>query len=171
VSESSLALVRPVFYLKKRAAKPGDHDFWSPVFPGSDGHSIYTYAASGRREVDLAEGHEVLLLRRQVAQALMADGRLVRDEDLRVDRLHLDLAGRVQRQLEMEDMVLTAGGLVFPVFRNRRHLIAFDPRESEARCGLHLGRNRGDLLDRMAKVLVRRGSLEHVRVMTWAEAG
>ena len=80
VSARTLALVRPLFYLKKRPSRREEHEFWAPVFPTADGDAIYTYAASGRREIERTGGAEVLQLRSQVAQALRAAGRRLDEE-------------------------------------------------------------------------------------------
>lgn len=161
VAGRTLSLVRPLYYLKKRPRTADENEFWAPVFPTSDGHAIYTYAASGRREVDRAGGHEVLLLRRQVAQALQADGRLDDDLDLRADRLLPGAWLKVQETLMPEVMLLATRAREFPVFRAGRDLLAVEHRRGEDRISLHLGRDIADLRRRMAADLVRRGVLEH----------
>ena len=98
VHRETLGLIRPVFYLKKRSQSDDDNEFWAPVFTSRDGNSIYAYAASGRREVEIDDGHEVFRLRSQVAQALIADKRLKEDYDLRADRLLPDYWKKVQPQ-------------------------------------------------------------------------
>jgi hypothetical protein len=160
VARTSLSLVRPLFYLKKRPRAACEHEFWAPVFPSSDGHGIHTYAASGRREVDLAGGHEVLLLRRQVAQALQADGRLHEDLDLQADRLLPGLWDRVAETVMPHVAMLTTPSCEYPVFRAGRDMMAVERRRGEDRYTLHLGRDLADLRRRMGADLVRRGELD-----------
>jgi hypothetical protein len=161
VSATSLALVRPLFYLKKRATAAEENEFWAPVFPSADGLSIYVYAASGRREVELSGGHEVLQLRSQVAQALRADGRLDDDVELRADRLQPELWIQVRHTLRPTPFLLTTRAREFAVFAHARGFAAAEPRRGEDRFTLHLGTDPEDLRRRMADELVRRGVIVH----------
>ena len=64
-------------------------------------------AASGRREIDVVGGYEVLLLRSQVAQALIADKRLQDNYALRPDRLLPEYWNRVKGTLTQLPQSLT----------------------------------------------------------------
>lgn len=172
VNTETLALVRPVFYLKKRV--PGENEFWAPVFPSDDGQTIYTYAASAKREVPVTDGHEVLALRDVVAEALIADRRLRHPFDLRVDRLLPDYWARLQGALKPQPQQLLAGSsggaaLALPIFRNAQVLLAAEERSDEGRWGLFVGASVEDLRNRVGQDLYRRGLIpgpEAVRVTT-----
>ena len=83
VHRTSLQLVRPIFYFKKRVA--GEDEFWAPVFRSVDSPRIYAYAANARRDTEINDGHEVMALQAFVAKVLMADDRLSSIYDLRPD--------------------------------------------------------------------------------------
>lgn len=160
VNMDNLALIRPIFYLKKRAQTKGDNEFWAPVFLEDDGQSIYTYAASGRREVDMAGGYEALLLRTQVAQALIADKRLRANYDLRPDRLLPDYWERVKATLQEYPARLTYDDTTLEVYRNGRVVVAREYRQAEDRYSLYVGQDLEDLSERTAKDFVRRGLID-----------
>ena len=172
VSRSTLALLRPVFYLKKRI--PGQTEFWAPVFEAEDGRSIYAYVASAKREVPIDGRNEVLALWEVCADALIADQRLRERYDLRPDRLMPDYWERLEPTLEREryrlavsDHYAPGGGIQLPLYRNDRFSIAVEVRKGENRFGLFLGRDREDLRERVARDFVRRGlidSPESVRI-------
>lgn len=175
VHTTSLALIRPVFYFKKRI--PGENEFWAPVFPADDGGSIYTYAASAKRRVasgGRAGGGEVLALRDVVAEALIADGRLKHTYDLRPDRLMPDYWDRLHTTLHTTSHVLevfstnsAANGTTMEVYCDESVCIAVEVRSSENRFGLFVGENVYDLRDRVALDYFRRnliGSPEAVRI-------
>ncbi|RME79115.1 MAG: hypothetical protein D6784_01235 [Chloroflexi bacterium] len=157
VNQNSLALIRPIFYLKKRPEFDGDNEFWAPVFVADDEKSIYTYAASGKREVDFSGGYEALLLRTQVAQALIADYRLRDNFDLRLDRLLPEYWEKVKRTLKLYPARLTTALMALDVYQNGRGLIGVEYREDEDRYSLYLGKDLEDLRDRVARDFVRRG--------------
>ncbi len=157
VNMDSLALNRPIFYLKKRAQHPGENEFWAPVFLADDKHSIYTYAASGKREVELSGGYEALLLRSQVAQALIADKRLIEDYDLRPDRLRPRYWARVKATLEPHPAKLVYGDTTFDLYSGGRSITAVEYRQDEDRYSLYIGHTLDDLRQRTAQDLVRRG--------------
>lgn len=157
VNRESLALIRPVFYLKKRAQEPDENEFWAPVFVADDEGSIYTYAASGKREVDMAGGYEALLLRAQVAQALIADHRLKVDYALRLDRLLPEYWQRVRATLTPQTGRLRCAGLELDLYQAGRFLIACEHRQDEDRYSLYLGKNMEDLRSRTTRDLARRG--------------
>ncbi len=90
VDKNTLGLVRPIYYLKKRV--PGEAEFWAPVFKSEDSRTIYTYAASAKREAPIDSGHEIMALHAMVAEALRKDGRLDNPYDLRSDRVFPDEA-------------------------------------------------------------------------------
>ena len=169
VNMNTLALIRPIFYLKKRAQNAGENEFWAPVFKADDGKSIYTYAASGKREVDLAGGYEALLLRTQVAQALIADKRLKENFALRPDRLLPAYWTQVQATLKPYPAKLVGDELTLEVYQNGRGMIAVEYRHNEDRYSLYIGEDIDDLCERTAKDLVRRGLIDRVGAITIEE--
>jgi hypothetical protein len=179
VRSTNLSLVRPVFYLKKRV--PGENDFWAPVFPANDGRSIYTYAASARREVEIADGQEVLTLREIVAEALIADKRLKNGYDLRPDRLMPDYWARLQGTLTKNPLKLAmfdhhtgTNGSEIDLYKNGKLYLATEPRGEENRVGLFIGKDPADLRDRLVQDYLRRGLIstsEAVRVSSTRQKG
>ncbi|MBN1219800.1 MAG: hypothetical protein JXM69_12800 [Anaerolineae bacterium] len=169
VDTNSLGLVRPIFYLKKRPQSEDENEFWAPVFLADDQGSIYTYAASGKREIDLAGGYEALLLRSQVAQALIADSRLKDQYDLRPDRLLPDYWARVKNTFSLQPEKLVFDDAAFEIYRNGKFVVAAEHRTDEDRYSLYLGQNLDDLRDRTAKDLVRRGLITHPEVVKLQE--
>ena len=157
VHRRTLGLIRPIFYLKKRPEFLDDSEFWAPVFTSKDHDAIYTYAASSRREVDIDEGHEILRLRAQVAQALMADQRLKEDYDLRVDRLLPDYWEKVRPHLEPLSSKLAYNGSQFEIYKEGKSLVAVEHRRRENRYSFYIGDSVEELQQRTAKDLVRRG--------------
>jgi hypothetical protein len=160
IRKSDLSLTRPLFYLKKRADSPEKNEFWAPVFQSSNGNSIYTYAASARREVDVDGGHEILRLRSQVAQALIADNRLVEDLDLRADRLLPDYWKNVEPTLEAQAMKLSYNGTTCNVYRDGNYKVAVEYRPDEDRYSFYIGHDMDQLCERAAKDLMRRGIIK-----------
>ena len=160
VHRLSLALVRPIFYLKKRPVIEGENEFWAPVFPSKTSDAIYAYAASGRREVDMDNGHEVLRLRSQVAQALIADKRLREDFELRVDRLLPEYWEQVKPHLGESSSKLAFNGTTFDIYKEGKYLVAVEYRNTEDRYSFYIGKDMDDLRERAAKDLVRRGLIE-----------
>ena len=161
VHQGTMALVRPIFYLKKRPEYKGDNEFWAPVFPSKDGDTIYTYAASGLREVDVDNGYEVLWLRSQVAQALVADKRLIEDYDLRVDRLLPKYWQQVKASMQEYPKKLAFNGTTFDIYQKGKRLVAIEHRVIEDRYSLYIGKDMDDLRERAAKDLVRRGLIDN----------
>jgi hypothetical protein len=162
IHAESLALMLPVFYLKKRIRYPQDNDFWAPVFPSDDGASIYTYAASNKREEPVNCGHEVLLLRSQVAQALIADKRLQEALDLRADRVMQPYWQRVAAILTPLSCKLVYHNIKLEIYQNRESLVAVEQRPSdENRVSLYFGQDPHDLRDRIAQDFVRRGLINN----------
>ena len=159
IHRTTLALIRPIFYLKKRPQYPGENEFWAPVFPADDEGSIYTYAASGKREVDIAGGYEALLLRSQVAQALIADKRLKGNYELRLDRLLPEYYEQVKTTFEDYPARLTFDETTLKVYRSGKAMIAVENRVEENRYSLFLGHNMEDLRERAARDFVRRGMI------------
>jgi hypothetical protein len=160
VDAATLTLRRPDFYLKKRAARHDDNEFWAPVFTADDGGAIYTCAASGRREVEFSGGYEVMLLRAQVAQALQAARRLADPLDLRVDRLLPATWRRVRQALLLTGAVLVAGDVSMDIYRAGRLLLAVEHRQDERRYILHPGADLDDLRERTRRELRRRGVVD-----------
>jgi len=165
VDAESLSLVRPVFYLKKRPQSKDEAEFWAPVFLSDDHGSIYCYAASGRREIDISGGYEALLLRTQVAQALIADKRLKDPYDLRPDRLLPDFWERVKKTLKLQSQKLVFGDTTFEIYKNGKGIIAVEYREDEDRYSFYIGKDIDDLRDRTAKDLVRRGIITNTEAV------
>lgn len=164
VSRKSLALVRPIFYLKKRPMSDDENEFWAPVFISSSGDSIYTYAASGRREVDMNGGREALLLQSQVAQALIADKRLKDSYNLRIDRLLPEYWQTIKATLQAHPAKLVyddlkLGKIKMDMYRNGKFIVAVEYRQNEDRYSLFLGHDEADLADHTVQDLVRRGHL------------
>jgi hypothetical protein len=156
IHRKSLGLIRPIFYLKKRAEGNDSNEFWAPVFPSQDGQLIYTYAVNGRREADIDNGHEILRLRSQVAQALIADGRLKEDYDLRADRLLPEYWDKVVANLELLPSKLTFGNTTFDMYQEGKYVIAIEYRTKEDRYSFYIGKGVDDLRARAAKDLARR---------------
>ena len=160
VSGFTLGLRRPVFYLKKRI--PSQVDFWAPVFQSGDGQTIYTYAASDRREVPRSEDDEVLALHGLVAQVLQADRRLQDPYDLRPDRLMPAYWERLKGELTAVSPLTLHHqhrDYILPIFRRHNLWLAVEEREDEERYGLFLGRNLTDLAARVKQDFARRGLL------------
>lgn len=157
VNAHSLALMRPIFYLKKRV--PGQNDFWAPVFASRDGKQIYTYAASARREVAVNGGTEVLALQKMVSEALMADNRLSHANDLRADRLMPNYWNHLLTKLEVETPELVVGNKVLPIYRYKDSVIALEARPIENRPSIFVGKNRDDISQRIRQDFIRRGKL------------
>ncbi|MCC6602616.1 MAG: hypothetical protein IT327_05370 [Anaerolineae bacterium] len=156
ISQFTLGLRRPIFYLKKRVT--GQTDFWAPVFQAADGKTIYVYAVNQRREVPKAEGTEVLELRELVAKALHADGRLQNVFDLRPDRMFHYLWEELKNHL-YEERPLTVNQIELPRFRDGLHWLALETRPDEERVGLFLGSTAEDLAQRVRADFQRRGLL------------
>jgi hypothetical protein len=156
IHRKSLGLLRPIFYLKKRPEGDDSNEFWAPVFPSQDGQLIYTYAVNGRREVDIDNGHEILLLRSQVAQALIADGRLKEDFDLRADRLLPEYWEKVVAHLDPLPSKLTFNNTKLDMYKEGKYIIAVEYRTDEDRYSFYIGKGVDDLRSRAAKDLFRR---------------
>lgn len=157
ISQSTLGLRRPIFYLKKRVV--GETDFWAPVFQAADGKTIYVYAVNQRRDVPKADGTEVLELRELVAKALQADGRLQNPFDLRPDRLFPYLWEEMKNHLH-EERPLPINQIELPRYRDGLHWVALETRPDEERFGLFLGRTADDLAQRVRADFQRRGLLD-----------
>ncbi|GAB4431534.1 MAG: hypothetical protein Kow0031_12660 [Anaerolineae bacterium] len=157
VHRETLQLVRPLFYLKKRAASDDENEFWAPVFPSMTKSAIYTYAASGRREAEADNGYEVFLLRQQVAEALIADKRLKDQADLRVDRLLPEYYARLKENLTPLGSKLAASGMELPLFKAKSKVVAVEHRAGEDRYSFYVGRDVATVQGRAAKDLLRRG--------------
>ncbi len=154
VNMHTLGLRRPVLYLKKRV--PGETDFWAPVFESGDGKRIYTYAASARREVAIAEGQEVLSLQSLVAEKLQKDGRLSNTCDLRPGRLFPDYWERLKATLTPQGGI-TVNGVDIPLYNNDALWVGEEMRSEEDRISLYLGSDATDIQKRATIDLERRG--------------
>jgi hypothetical protein len=171
VRRSNLALTRPIFYLKKRPQANDEKEFWGPVFVTDDNAAIYTYAASGRRQVDVNDGHEILALRSQVAQALIADKRLKDEYALRADRLLPEYWQKVKPNLQALSSKLRYNGTAFEIYQDGKHLVAVEYRPEEDRYSFYIGKGVSDLRDRATEDLMRRGlvkNLQTVQVDGWS---
>ncbi len=159
VDNNTLGLIRPTFYLKKRVI--GENEFWAPVFRALDRRTIYTYAASAKREVQVDAGREVLDLQAVVAEALMADNRLSDPYDLRPDRLFADTWEQLKAHLQPQPYSLrypaNGSGIVeIQLYRYGKAYLAAEHRDSEGRYNLLLARDPDDLRRRAAQEFVRR---------------
>jgi hypothetical protein len=162
VHSQTLGLIRPKFYLKKRAQNAKDNEFWAPVFPAEDESGIYTYAASARREVHLDGGCEVLQLRSLVAQALIADKRLKEDYELRADRLMPDYWTQLKSLWQEYPAQLVWAGGEMDIYRHDQTLLAVEYRRNEGRYSLFLGNDEEELRARAARDFIRRGLLDNL---------
>ncbi|MEZ4594461.1 MAG: hypothetical protein R3D55_25450 [Chloroflexota bacterium] len=156
VSQTTLGLRRPIFYLKKRVI--GQTDFWAPVFQAADGKTIFTYAVNERRAVPKANGMEVLDLWELVAEKLIADGRLQTKFDLRPDRLYGTHWEQMKEHL-YEERPLLIDQTEMARFRDGLHWLALETRPDEERFGLFLGSTADDLTARIKADFHRRGLL------------
>ena len=167
VDSSSLGLIRPRFYLKKRV--PGENAFWAPVFPSVDGQRLYAYAASAKHEIHTANALAILALHDRVAGALIADGRLRDPYDLRPDRLFPQDWEALKAHLSPQPYSLQVSGskrCVLPIFRRGNAYLAVEHRIEENRYQLFLGRNPRDLLARVVADLERRGLIKSAEEVT-----
>lgn len=162
VHRETLQLIRPLFYLKKRAVSDDENEFWAPVFPSMTKNAIYTYAASGRREAEADNGYEVFLLRKQVAEALIADKRLKDQADLRVDRLLPEYYQRVKENLVPLSGKLVFNGQEMPLFKAKSKVVAVEHRTVEDRYSFYVGRDTATVQSRAAKDLLRRNLIANL---------
>ncbi len=155
VDPQTLELVRPIFYLKKRVV--GQVDFWAPVFQTES--TIYTYAASARREVPINAGHDILALHRMVADALIADRRLRTAFDLRPDRLFATAWDALKTHCTLDPQRLNIGGVDIAVYRYKDTVIGLEERTEtdQPRPSLYLDRTVADLAERITADFARRG--------------
>ncbi|MCP5097113.1 MAG: hypothetical protein GY943_16310 [Chloroflexi bacterium] len=154
ISQRTLGLLRPVFYLKKRL--PGETDFWAPVFQSMDGTHIYAYAANARREVERQADREILSLHGLVATALQQDGRLRHVHDLRPDRLMSGYWERLKSTLANEGE-LVVNEQVIGLYGNGSITIGVEHRKEEDRYGLFFGSSKENVCNRIALDFKRRG--------------
>lgn len=161
IDKNTLGLIRPAFYLKKRV--PGEVDFWAPVFRSEDGRTIYTYAASAKREAPVDNGYEILELHGIVAEALREQGRLNDPHDLRPDRLYPARLTPLRSTLVSQPYQLSfhspgdQAPTSLPLYRNGKAYVVIEHRRSEDRYNLYLGHDPRDLCDRVSSDFVRRG--------------
>lgn len=156
VDTQTLEMIRPLFYLKKRIT--GETEFWAPVFYAPASDILYTYAASARREAAYAGGQGVLALRDLVAEALKADGRLLRSFDLRPDRLFEETWRDVAAGLARDSAELTISSMTLPVYATPDGVtIAVEKRPNETRYNLYLGSSREEVKTSVTQNFVRRG--------------
>lgn len=153
IDSTTLALRRPIFYLKKRVS--GETDFWAPVFLSADRLSLYTYAANARREVTLDNGAEILHLRELVAKALQADNRLHNLYDLRPDRLFPEQWHRLEPHLQTRGF-REVNGVTVALYQHPLGWIGLVERPDENRYSLYLGESVDDLCGRVAHDFTRR---------------
>jgi hypothetical protein len=159
VDTNTLGLIRPAFYLKKRVI--GENEFWVPVFRALDRGTVYTYAASAKREVHVDRGLEVLDLQAVVAAALAADGRLSDPYDLRPDRLFADTWQQLKAHLQVQPYCLRypangTGIVESPIYRYGKIYLAAEHRDSEDRYNILLGHDPADLRRRAGQEFLRR---------------
>ncbi len=157
VHRQTLQLVRPLYYLKKRAISDDENEFWAPVFPSITKSTIYTYAASRRHDAEADNGYEVFQLRQKVAEALIADKRLKDQADLRVDRLLPEYYARVKENLTPTGSKLLVNGMELPIFQAKSKVVAVEHRPKEDRYSFYVGRDVETVQARAAKDMARRG--------------
>ncbi len=162
VNAKTLALMRPVFYLKKRI--PGQTEFWAPVFESRDGKRIYAYAASARREVVIQDGAEIFELRALVAQALMNDKRLGNTYDLRPDRLLPEYWQRLKTTLVSMPPVSMLEPLDIEMYRRGGLYVAVETRYDEERYNLFVDTNTSLVTARVRQDFARRDIIESMAV-------
>lgn len=154
-SLSTLQLRRPVLYLKKRNI--GEKEFWAPVFETENLDGLYTYAASGRREVkNEYGGRGVLVLTRIVAEALKTDKRLDDIYDLRPDRLQPSFWEKLKPNLTDAGSISIKGKNI-DLFTSDALHIGVEYREKEERFGLFLDDSATGLSERISADFDRRG--------------
>jgi len=172
VNKNTLGLMRPIYYLKKRL--PGEVEFWAPVFKSEDSRTIYTYAASAKRETPVDCGHEILALHALVAEALRKDGRLDSPYDLRPDRVFPDETKDLLATLMLQPYQLKFSTAVnedmpaIPIFRNGKSYLAAEHRRAQDRYSIYIGGDPQDLPERLSSDLDRRGKInssKHIELM------
>lgn len=160
VDPTTLGLMRPAFYLKKRVE--GETEFWAPVFADPDGRTVCTYAASAPRRVAVSNGLEILDLHAVVAEALIADRRLASPLDLRPDRLFPAHWSKLEAHLARQPYTLEYAGCdkkqaeQMPLYRYGKFYLMADHRSDEDRYNLYLGSDPLDLRQRVAQDFMRR---------------
>lgn len=169
VHQKSLKLIRPIFYLKKRPQDSDENEFWAPVFPSDGNLSIYTYAASAKRETAMDNGQEVFRLRSVVAQALIDDNRLKEDFDLRADRLLPGYWKKVYPLLEILPQKLAYNDVRLDIYRGEEHIIAVEDRHRENRFSFYLGNDLEDVRRRAGIDLARRGIIDDTEAVSTLE--
>ena len=155
IHRKSLALIRPIFYLKKRV--PGETEFWAPVFQSHERGSIYTFAANNKREVFFADGKEVLNLHTIVSEVLITDERLQDPFDLRPDRLFSAQWSQLRRNLTPQIETIVAGDKKLAVYQNGRYYLALEERTEEDRYGLFMGEQIEDIRRYVGERFSQRG--------------
>ena len=155
----SLALIRPIFYLKKRLA-PNETNFWAPVFLSDAGESIYTFAASAKREATVDSGREILALHQTVATALIGDRRLRDPYDLLIDRLFPKQLKQLKQLLTNRNETIKVNDRDIPIFEKDGIIMAIVKRPDENRYSLFLGKSIEALSDHLAQNLARRVPLD-----------
>lgn len=154
-SLQTLQLRRPVFYLKKR--KTGEKEFWAPVFETENLDGLYTYAASGRREVkNEYGGKSVLVLTRIVAEALKTDKRLTDTFDLRPDRLQPAFWDKLKPNLTSAGSTQIKNKTI-DLYTSDALNIGVEYRQQEDRYGLFLDESGASLTERISADFTRRG--------------
>jgi hypothetical protein len=157
VDKERLSLIRPAFYLKKRAMLGRENEFWAPVFYSQDDdQTIFAYAASTKHQAKINQGQEVFELRDKVAQALIKNDRLQVNYNLRADRLMPEHWQQVKSILTALPRKLTYEGIKLPLYAGDDFLVALEYRSAEDRYSLFLGENDEDLHNRVAQDLIRR---------------
>lgn len=160
VDKDRLSLIRPTFYLKKRAIETKEHEFWAPVFHSQIDNTIYAYAASTKHEAKIENGLEVFKLRHRVAEALIADKRLTKNYNLRADRLMPDHWVQVRTNLIPVPRTIIYDGIKLPLYRGDNFFVALEFRSTEDRYSLFLENSENELRQRISRDLIRRGYID-----------
>ncbi|MCO5207331.1 MAG: hypothetical protein M9928_20170 [Anaerolineae bacterium] len=160
VDTTTLEMIRPLFYLKKRIE--GQTDFWAPVFFSAETKTnqatVYTYAASARRAAPYDAALGILALRDIVAAALIDDKRLNASYDLRIDRIFAETWAELQAYLGSESAEITISSITLPVYTAPDGLyIAAEKRVDENRYNLYLGTTLENVKASITRNFVRRG--------------
>ena len=107
-----------------------------------------------------------MLLRSQVAQALIADKRLINSCDLRPDRLLPEYWEQVKNTLQVLSSKLFYDNIKFDMYRNGRFTIAVEYRQNEDRYSLFVGQDEDDLRYNTARDLLRRNLISNTEALS-----
>ncbi|MEM7031138.1 MAG: hypothetical protein AAF629_16365 [Chloroflexota bacterium] len=156
IHRKSLALIRPIFYLKKRSPAEEKNDFWAPVFLSDDRSNIYAFAANQKRATPVKCGHEIFDLYTKVTNALIADNRLQSPFDLQIDRLFPEQLNQLKGNITKLDEMIRHNEITIPVYQNGPLYLSIEDRPDEERYNLHLADSLSELRQRIRHRLENR---------------